>query len=77
MHCSVFMPAQEVLLLFMLLNVPETNSVPVGIEGLQILLIVDPLLAACTHRQTSSSCKKKQTEKNGSATSQKVGQIVC
>lgn len=77
-HCSVFKPPQEVLLLLLLLlfNVPETNSVPVGVEGLQILLIVDPLFAACTHRQTSSGCKKNK-EKNSSAPSQKMGQIVC
>lgn len=64
------------MLLLLLFNVPETNSVPVGVEGLQILLIVDPLFAACTHRQTSSGCKKNK-EKNSSAPSQKMGQIVC
>lgn len=46
-----------------MLNIPETNSVPVCVEGLQILLIVDPLFATCTHRETSSCCKKKTKQK--------------
>lgn len=64
------MVPQEVLLLFpSLLNVPETNSVPVGVEGLQILIIVDPLFATCAHRQTSSCCKKKKYKKKKTASS--------
>lgn len=45
----------------LVLNIPETDGVPVSVEGLQVLLIVDSLSAACTHRQTSSSCGNSNT----------------
>lgn len=37
------------------LNVPEADSVPVSVEGLEVLLIVNPLFASRTDGHTSSS----------------------
>lgn len=38
------------------LDIPEADGVPVSVEGLEVLLIVDPLFASRTDGQTSSSC---------------------
>ena len=37
------------------LTVPEADSVPVTVEGLEVLLVIDPLSASRTNGQTSSS----------------------
>lgn len=81
-HCSELTPPQEVLLLRLWLVVvvvadsPETHSVPVAVEGLQVLLIVDPLSAAGTHRQTSSGCGNRKKRKRN-AENEKTGGKKC
>lgn len=52
-HWSTFLCRQRSGVSFL----PEADGVPVGVEGLEVLLIVDPLFASRALRQTSSSCK--------------------
>lgn len=35
-------------------NLPEAVCVPVSVQGLEVLAIIDPLAATCTHRQLAS-----------------------
>ena len=39
---------------------PEANGVPVCVQGLEVLLIVDALSASRTHRQAPTSCSTQQ-----------------
>lgn len=48
------------MLRLVLFVVPEADSVPVSVEGLEVLLIVDPLFASRTDGQASSSCDKRK-----------------
>lgn len=43
-------------------TVPEADGVPVTVEGLEVLLIVDPLFASRTNGQTSPSCNDSNTK---------------
>ena len=40
---------------------PEADGVPVSVEGLEVLLVVDPLFASCTNGQATASCKTQET----------------
>lgn len=46
----------------LVLTIPEADGVPVSVEGLEILLIVDSLFASRTDGQTSTSCNNSNTQ---------------
>lgn len=48
-------------------NIPEADGVPVAVEGLEVLLIVNPLFARRTNGQTSSSWNNSNTTNQRSA----------
>ena len=37
---------------------PEADCVPVSVERLEVLLVIDPLFASCTNGQATASCKR-------------------